>query len=103
MDGTRKRILLGLALVGLLLPLALAGQASPAAAQGSSGYEITWWTVDGGGCAPLGSGPYALGTTAGQPDAQVVAAGGYALSGGFWATTLRTRYRFYLPLLSHGG
>jgi len=38
---------------------------------------------------------------AGQPDAQAVAAGGYAISGGFW--TGATRYRIYLPLLLQGG
>jgi len=101
MYGTDRGILLRLALVGLLLPFALVGQAPPAAAQSGSGYEITWWTVDGGGTTPLGSGAYDLGATAGQPDAQAVAAGGYALSGGFW--TGATRYRIYLPLLLQGG
>jgi len=101
MDLRDGGVLLRLAVVGLLLPLALGGQAPPAAAQSGSGYEITWWTVDGGGTAQAGGGVYALSATAGQPDAQGLAAGGYALSGGVW--TGATRYRIYLPLLMHGG
>ena len=101
MDRRNRGILLRLAAVGLLLPFVLVGQAPPAEAQSGSGYEITWWTVDGGGNTPLDSGGYALGATAGQPDAQAAAAGGYALSGGFW--TGAARYRIYLPLLVLGG
>jgi len=97
MAGNVRCIVLKTALVGLLLALGLLGQAPPAASQGGSGYEITWWTVDGGGTAGVDGGGYALGATAGQPDAQVVAAGDYALCGGFWPRP--ARYRIYLPLL----
>ena len=53
-------------------------------------YEITWWTVDGGGGKSTGGG-YALQGTIGQPDASVQPHvfelpndSYYALSGGFW-------------------
>jgi hypothetical protein len=101
MAGDVRVILLKTALVGLLLAFALLGQAPPAASQGGSGYEMAWWTVDGGGSAQSGAGAYALSATAGQPDSQTVAAGGYAISGGFWPRP--ARYRIYLPLLLWSG
>ena len=49
----------------------------------TGGYDLTWWTVDGGGSAVSGGG-YTLTGTAGQPDAAAVSSGSYTLSGGFW-------------------
>jgi uncharacterized repeat protein (TIGR01451 family) len=49
-------------------------------------YELTWWTVDGGGAAATG-GSFALAGTAGQPDAGGPFTGAsYRLHSGFWAT-----------------
>ncbi len=60
----------------------LALGASPAAAQ----YEISWWTVDGGGAMGATGGPYTLSGTTGQPDAGGPFAGGtYTLHSGFWS------------------
>jgi hypothetical protein len=53
-----------------------------ALAQG--GYELSWWTVDGGGGTHSTGGGYSLSGTAGQPDAGLLAGGGYILGGGFW-------------------
>lgn len=54
------------------------------AASNSSGeYEISWYTIDGGGGRSSG-GPYELVGTIGQPDAAYSAGGGYELLGGFW-------------------
>jgi uncharacterized repeat protein (TIGR01451 family) len=65
------------------LTLVLALLASPAWAQN---YEISWWSVDGGGAMGVSGGSYELGATAGQPDAGGPFAGGpYALHSGFWA------------------
>jgi hypothetical protein len=75
--------------------------ASPAVASeetGSAGYQLTWWTADGGGGTMVGSGAYTLSGTAGQPDAGVVEGNGYTLSGGFW-TGGGMPYRVYLPLV----
>jgi hypothetical protein len=55
---------------------------SVALAQGS--YDLSWWTVDGGG-AESGGGSYTMVGTIGQPDAGVsMSGGGYTLAGGFW-------------------
>ena len=58
-----------------LLCFAVAGRAQP--------YEISWFTVDGGGGTSSG-GAYTVSGTIGQPDAGQLAGGGYTLSGGFW-------------------
>jgi len=57
----------------------------PALAQTGGGYDLTWWTIDGGGGTVTGNG-YTLSGTAGQPDAgAALTGGGYALTGGFWS------------------
>ena len=52
------------------------------AAQGST-YDLSWWTVDGGGDTFSTSGGYELGGTAGQADAGTLSGGSYTLDGGF--------------------
>jgi len=49
----------------------------------SGQYELSWYTIDGGGGTSIG-GPYELVGTIGQPDAAYSAGGGYELLGGFW-------------------
>jgi len=49
----------------------------------SAVFEISWYTVDGGGGTSTGSG-FVLSGTAGQPDAGDLAGGGFTLRGGFW-------------------
>lgn len=46
-------------------------------------YEISWYTIDGGGGRSSG-GPYNLVGTIGQPDAAWSRGGDYELLGGFW-------------------
>jgi len=59
--------------------LAQQGDAMP-----RGGYNLSWWTVDGGG-GSFSSGPgYSLGGTLGQPDAGVLNGPGYTLTGGLW-------------------
>jgi hypothetical protein len=48
-----------------------------------SQYELSWYTIDGGGGRNTG-GPYTLTGTIGQPDAAYSAGGNYELLGGFW-------------------
>ena len=86
------------ALIGLLLIAATASAQSP------DGYEIDWWTVDGGGGRPSDVGDtLTLQGTAGQPDAGVLSHdGGYTLVGGFWAEGKPqpgAGYAIYLPLV----
>ena len=63
------------------------------------GYDLSWWTVDGGGgfVSDETSG-YTLGSTIGQPDAAAWDGSGYTLTGGFWGGAL-VEYHIYLPLV----
>jgi hypothetical protein len=49
----------------------------------SAGYDLSWWTVDGGG-GTVSGGSYTLAGTIGQPDAGILTGGDYTLGGGFW-------------------
>jgi len=62
------------------------------------GYDLSWWTVDGGGATFSTGGGYALGGSVGQPDAGALSGGGYSLLGGFWLGA-GAQYRLYLPVL----
>ena len=54
-------------------------------AQSGGGYDLSWWTMDGGG-GQVAAGGYVLAGSIGQPDASApLTAGGYTLTGGFWA------------------
>lgn len=88
-----KVILVGLIVVALLF---LAGSMAYAEV---TGYQLPWWTVDGGGGHLSGTG-YALDSTIGQPDAGSMSGGGYVLAGGFWGgsrTEATGDYGLYLP------
>jgi hypothetical protein len=68
-------------------------------AQTGGGYDLTWYTIDGGGDRVSGGG-YTLAGTAGQPDAgAALTSGGYSLVGGFWAGAGAAQHRIYLPLV----
>ena len=66
----------------------LFGLASLALASAASAgpFDITWYTIDGGG-GTVSAGSYTLSGTIGQPDAGTLSAGGYTLKGGFWTGT----------------
>ena len=85
-----------LALVLVALSTELVGAQTPAAP--TTGYEITWYTIDGGGGMFSTGGSYSLGGTIGQPDAGTLSGGGYTLDGGFWGGAT-ANYRIYLPLV----
>jgi len=81
-------------LLAAAVPLALA----------QTGYDLSWWTVDGGG-ATLSTGEgYRLSGTAGQPDAGVLQGDGYTLLGGFWrgGQVSGQSYWVYLPVVLRG-
>lgn len=61
-------------------------------------YDLSWWTVDGGGGISSEGSGYALGDTVGQPDAAVWSGGDYTLAGGFWGG-VAVEWRIYLPLV----
>ncbi len=55
------------------------------AANAVADYDLSWWTVDGGGAMWSAGGDYELSGTIGQADAGVVMSGGdYEVVGGFW-------------------
>ncbi len=60
------------------------GQIDGPGGQDGPGYDLNWFTMDGGGATYLTGGGYQLGATAGQPDAGFMAGGAYTLGGGFW-------------------
>jgi hypothetical protein len=65
------------------------------------GYDLSWWTVDGGGTTDSSGAGYSLDGTAGQPDAGVMEGGGYTLAGGSWpgAVPAAAMARIYLPVV----
>jgi len=82
----------------VLVTIALLLAASTALAL--SGYDLSWWTVDGGGGTASG-GSYTLAGAIGQPDAGILAGGDYTLGGGFWGggVAAAVEYKVYLPLI----
>jgi hypothetical protein len=75
MDRSFPIALLLLGLVLLLAGGAWAATAGP--------YDLSWFTLDGGGGTSARDG-YTLSGMAGQADAIVSAGNGYTLAGGFW-------------------
>jgi len=87
----RRKVIPVLGVCGLVLVLS-------ALALAQDGYDLSWWTADGGGYT-FSTGPgYSLGGTIGQPDAGVLTGPGYTLSAGFWPGGAAA-YRVYLPLV----
>lgn len=68
-------------------------------AQTGSGYNLTWWTIDGGGSQNISAGSYTLSGTIGQPESGTAKGGGYELSGGYWSGAPPLGYRNYLPTI----
>lgn len=95
---TKHRVLTFL----LVTILGVAMLTSAGALIAQEGFNISSWTVDGGGGVSAG-GNYFVDGTIGQPDAGAPLAGGdYQLSGGFWqAGTEDTppEHHLYLPLV----
>ena len=60
-----------------------AGSADREAAAAGGDFDLSWWTVDGGGGTSSG-GDFVLRGTIGQPDAGDLTGGNYTLRGGFW-------------------
>jgi hypothetical protein len=70
-----RRLSLVAALLVFTAPSALA----------QSGYDLSWWTVDGGGIMDASGSGFTLAATLGQPDAGIPLSGGsFSVEGGFW-------------------
>ncbi len=86
-------------LIALLISLILMATGVAAWAQSGGGYDLSWWTVDGGG--GILTGGYVLEGAVGQPDAGIVlTGGGYSLTGGFWTGAGPSPTKVYLPIIS---
>ncbi len=48
-------------------------------------FDVTWYTIDGGGEMFCNGGNFELSGTIGQPDAGTMSGGTFELTGGFWA------------------
>lgn len=96
----KRKLILGLAALVVFVFLALnvrVGYAEPSVAPRTVGYEISWYTIDGGGAQDLVGGSYMLSGTIGQNDAGTQSGGSYTLNGGYWVELFG--YRLYLPLI----
>jgi hypothetical protein len=71
-------LVLAVAFCHILLP------AAAVHAQSGGTFDLTWFSVDGGGASTLTGGTFGLSGSAGQPDAAGLAGGTFALQGGFW-------------------
>ena len=89
-----KKLALLLLVMGLLAAVTVAVYA-----QAGSGYNLSWWTVDGGGGQNAGGGGYALSGTIGQPDSGKASGGNYELTDGFWSGAPPLGYKNYLPTI----
>lgn len=100
MSKAGKPVLALFALLLLLASVVLAQSGDGASASLSIGYDLSWWTVDGGGATFSTGGGYALGGSVGQPDAGVLTGGDYTLGGGFWrGRAVGVEYDICLPLV----
>jgi hypothetical protein len=98
----KGRMILGLFIVVafvFLAPNARVGYAEPSAAPRAASYDISWYTIDGGGTMDSTGGVvYALSDTIGQADAGTLNNGSYKLNGGFWGF-LDSMTKLFLPLI----
>jgi len=70
--------------IGLMALMVMGLWVGMAAAQSGGGYDLSWWSIDGGG-GELQGGSYVLMGSVGQPDAAGPLTGGrYTLYSGFW-------------------
>jgi len=92
----KRKLILGLFVLAVLVLLVLNVRVGYAAPR-TTGYEISWYTIDGGGAQDLTGGSYTLSGTIGQYDAGSQSGGTYQLNGGYWVDVFG--YRLYLPLI----
>ena len=77
----------GVFCASVVASIALVATAGPS----GGAYELSWYTIDGGGTTSASGGSFELSGTIGQPDAGSVMTGGsFSLTGGFWAGVSQT-------------
>jgi hypothetical protein len=86
---------------GIVTAVLLLTGTSWAWAAGGGGFDLSWFSMDGGG-GPSSSGGYAVTGTAGQLDAGALSGNGYHLAGGLWPAQFPAAtadHGVYLPLV----
>ncbi len=61
-----------------------AGLSVGAVAAFAQSYDLSWYTIEGGGAMRSTGGSFELSGTIGQPDAGAMTGGAFELTGGFW-------------------
>ena len=82
-DAMRDPTALRLRRIAVLIAATLFVCGSPPRARAQP-YEVTWYTIDGGGEMYSTGGDYQVGGTIGQCDAGTMSGGDYTVRGGFW-------------------
>lgn len=73
----RRTLLVALTILAMLVVVSLASAQS-------GQWDLTWFTIDGGGTTSSTGDGFALSGTIGQPDTGSLSGGVYTLKGGFW-------------------
>jgi len=94
----KSRLVYLIELALLLLLLAAPTLARPQAAPAADTYDLSWWSIDGGGMMNASVGEYSLSGAIGQPDAGALSGGAYTLAGGFWGGAA-LNYAVFLPVV----
>ena len=88
METLQYRSSLRMRTFGLSLAMSLLLVFPAPASATQQAFDLSWFTVDGGGETFSTGGEFKLGATIGQPDAGPLMTGGdFALVGGFWAVS----------------
>jgi len=73
--------------------------AGPVMASSGGSYDLSWWSVDGGGGTSSGDN-YALNGSVGQADAGMpLSSGAFTVVGGFWVGIAAGEWSVYLPII----
>ena len=91
MGHRQARVVLALAALLLLASVVLA----------QGGFELSWWSVDGGGATASSGGDYSLAGSIAQPEAGALTGGGYSLEGGVPVDGAEWR-QLHLPVVVRG-
>ena len=97
----KLRLLLASVALLVLISVLVAPTVIEATAPRTVSYDVSWWTIDGGGAQGLTGGTYSLSGTIGQPDASLRGAGTYSVGGGFWPD-MQDFFRIFAPLIQRG-
>ena len=81
-----QRMALALGVIGAItaIGIVVAARAGGETAGVPPEFDLSWFTIDGGGVMRSTGGDFELSGTIGQPDAGAMSGGNFTLNGGFW-------------------